>query len=59
MAEMKCCICEKKENGKYGNSPWPVDNAPDSRCCDECNFTVVLPARIAMMSKDAKKKGEK
>ena len=40
-----CCICGKEYVG-YGNNPWPVNNDPEARCCEECNFTVVIPERI-------------
>jgi len=46
---MKCSICNKeiavKEGGwDSGNNAQPVN---DGRCCDECNATVVIPARLA------------
>lgn len=44
---MKCCICGKKIMG-YGNNAEPVKKGT---CCDECNMTVVIPARIAGMKK--------
>lgn len=40
---IKCSICGKPIEG-YGNNPIPVK--PDGRCCDECNSTLVIPARI-------------
>ena len=40
---MRCCICKKKFEG-WGNNPWPVKKR--GRCCDKCNDTVVIPARI-------------
>ena len=40
-----CCICGKKIVG-YGNDPWPVVKDEESECCDECNFTKVIPARL-------------
>ena len=43
--EYICCICGKKKIG-WGNNPWPVNNEPDARCCDNCNLYVVVPARI-------------
>lgn len=42
---MKCCICGKSFKG-YGNNPYPVDMHPDHKCCDQCNATVVIPARL-------------
>lgn len=49
----KCCLCGKEIDG-YGNNPWPL--AEEGECCDECNETKVIPARIekAYFGKDAK-----
>lgn len=41
-----CCICGATYYG-WGNNAWPVDN--EGRCCDECNFNVVIPARLRDM----------
>lgn len=38
-----CCLCGKPL-GEYGNNPWPVSNYGE--CCDSCNLTRVIPARI-------------
>lgn len=52
MNRLKCCIChrpieEKVHNGKVywrdGNNAEPVKHG---RCCDACNATVVLNARL-------------
>lgn len=43
---MKCCFCGVEIDG-YGNNPYPVDKTEDARCCDDCNATVVIPARLA------------
>ncbi|MDO4647744.1 MAG: hypothetical protein Q4B26_03765 [Eubacteriales bacterium] len=43
----RCCICGKHQAG-YGNNPWPVNTDTDARCCDICNFEVVIPERIKM-----------
>lgn len=53
---MKCCICGCEIEHPFikdyfGNNPWPVNQEEDARCCDECNDTVVIPARIAEMMK--------
>ena len=37
-----CCICGK-EYTHWGNNALPVK---DGRCCDECNDTEVLQARL-------------
>jgi hypothetical protein len=49
---MKCSICKKeipvKEGGwSQGNNAEPVN---DGRCCDDCNMSVVVPARLAELS---------
>lgn len=38
-----CVLCGKHING-YGNNPAPL--ADEGKCCDECNKTKVIPARI-------------
>lgn len=38
-----CCICGKEFTG-YGNSPEPVKD--EGVCCDDCNMTIVVPARL-------------
>ena len=45
MKKVKCCICGKYING-YGNNPYPINNDENARCCDDCNFNKVIPARI-------------
>lgn len=42
--EKTCCICGKKFTG-WGNDPWPVKK--EGECCDECNNSQVLAARLA------------
>lgn len=50
---MNCSICQKQievHNGwDKGHNAEPVS---DGRCCDVCNATVVIPARINLMTKD-------
>jgi len=43
-----CCLCGG-EYTHYGNNPYPLGNNPNDRCCDECNSTKVIPARILAM----------
>jgi len=38
-----CCFCQE-DAGEYGNDPSPL--LESGRCCDRCNLTVVLKARI-------------
>ena len=51
--DFTCCICSKGSNG-YGNNPETVGALKyslDAQCCDECNDTVVIPARLGAMFK--------
>lgn len=45
-----CCICGKKFQ-EWPNDPWPVNMDDDAECCDDCNWKVVMPARIAQAKK--------
>lgn len=38
----KCCICNKNYSN-WGNNALPIK---DGRCCDECNNTIVIEARL-------------
>jgi len=44
---MECSICkgeiEVKGNWTQGNNAQPIN---DGRCCDNCNYTIVIPARF-------------
>ena len=52
---MKCCICKgeigKKGSWTQGNNAEPVKSG---RCCDVCNETLVIPARIKKIRIDIK-----
>lgn len=41
---MKCCICGKDFEG-FGNNAEPI---ADGQCCDACNASEVIPARMGM-----------
>ena len=41
--EKICVLCEKEISGQ-GNNPHPLKEK--SECCDECNATKVIPARL-------------
>lgn len=41
-AKKVCSICKKEYTG-FGNNAEPVNGG---RCCDDCNMTVVIPARL-------------
>ena len=46
--EKVCCLCGKKFYG-WGNNPWPLNKDEDARCCDDCNNSKVLAARLLLM----------
>ena len=50
MDKKKCCLCGEEFIG-WGNNPYPVDMHPDHVCCDECNATKVIPARLTNLFK--------
>ena len=39
----ECCFDDCEEIFKYGNNALPLREA---KCCDECNSTKVIPARM-------------
>ena len=45
MNKKKCCFC-KKDYGEYGHNPAPLSLNPKARCCDLCNWTLVMVARL-------------
>ena len=47
----RCCICGCIIVG-YGNDPWPVKE--NGECCDKCNTTKVVPARLKMWREQEK-----
>lgn len=48
---MICSICGEYFDG-YGNNPYPVRTDEEARCCDECDNSIVLSARIALLNAD-------
>lgn len=54
-----CCLCNEKIqptiNGwKFGNNPAPLGETEDDRCCDMCNATKVIPARLEAVMRNRK-----
>lgn len=54
MTAPACVLCgnpcepwHEEEPTGYGHNPEPL--AEDGRCCDNCNATKVIPARLGMM----------
>ena len=52
--QLDCCICGKpieEEHGwTLGHNADPLDTG-HGRCCDECNYTRVIPARFSRLAK--------
>ena len=42
-----CCLCGEPYTN-FGNNPWPLIEGEDARCCDDCNATEVIPARLQL-----------
>ena len=45
--EYKCVLCGGEFRG-WGNNPEPLKEFEDGRCCNSCNSTKVIPARLGM-----------
>lgn len=50
MTELVCIFCQRVLDGT-GHNPEPLASAPQ-RCCDECNISLVLPARLWIAAKE-------
>jgi len=48
--EYICSLCGNKFIG-FGNNSEPL-KASEDRCCDECNSTKVIPARLKQIKKE-------
>jgi len=48
----KCSLCGKEFFG-FGHNPEPL-KAYEERCCDCCNMTKVIPARLREFDKGVK-----
>lgn len=44
----RCVICGDVIKDKHGHDAHPI---AAGRCCDVCNYTVVVPSRIALSKK--------
>jgi len=40
-----CCFCRGDFND-YGNNPEPIKDMRTGRCCDTCNYKLVILARL-------------
>lgn len=49
--KLKCCLCDSVIY-RYGHNALPLE---DGRCCDNCNWTKVIPYRIAVLTNREKR----
>tara|TARA_B100000965_G_scaffold86851_1_gene70339 strand:+ start:502 stop:723 length:222 start_codon:yes stop_codon:yes gene_type:complete len=40
---ISCCLCSKPIKGIESHNAWPI---MDGRCCETCNYVVVIPKRL-------------
>ncbi len=40
---LSCCLCATPVKPIESHNAWPI---MDDRCCEPCNFVVVIPARM-------------
>jgi len=52
--EYTCCLCGKTYIG-WSNNPYPLSTKEGDECCNECNYTKVIPARMEQMIKEYEK----
>ena len=50
-----CCLCNDNARG-HGNNPEPLMSGSIQSCCDNCNETKVIPARLLPRGKIEKVK---
>ena len=52
--ELKCCICSEpikiEPTGlkEYGHNAYPYGTIHENRCCDQCNWNIVIPTIIEL-----------
>ena len=44
----KVCVLCGEPFTEFGNNPWPLASFDDGECCDDCDTSRVLPARLAL-----------
>lgn len=52
-----CCLCNCICENEFGNNAYPLNE--NDRCCDKCNLSKVLPARLHMFKKEGEEKIKK
>lgn len=51
-----CCLCGNECENQFGNNPWPLSKNEEDRCCDICNDTKVIPARLELAKENRENK---
>lgn len=51
--QIACCICglnipTNSFGWDMGNNAYPYGHLNNNRCCDECNWNIVIPTRIEL-----------
>jgi hypothetical protein len=44
-----CCFCGQ-DFGQFGNNPEPLVAFDEGRCCNDCNSSRVIPARLSQLN---------
>ncbi|HEX8782634.1 MAG TPA: hypothetical protein VF764_04635, partial [Steroidobacteraceae bacterium] len=52
-----CCLCGKEMLEKEGNNPWPIKTEEGARCCNDCDQTKVMAARLQLREHQQKEHG--
>jgi hypothetical protein len=55
-AARQCSLCGRSFTG-HGHNPAPLQST-DQPCCDSCNATLVIPARLAALASTTHNHGE-
>jgi hypothetical protein len=49
MSQIKCCFCQTELEEDEQNNPEPLMEMDPNFCCDYCNRTKVVPARLGAL----------
>lgn len=53
LKEIRCCICgeliQAEPSGwEFGHNAHPFGTKYDNRCCEQCNYSIVIPTRLEL-----------
>ena len=51
MVNPTCVLCQAECENEWGNNPAPILHRDLGVCCDVCNMTKVIPARLYGLSR--------